>query len=190
MPNDLKKFREAGVDAFTGGFQVGAARTYKRQPQMWSNSQNEIKRILLTAFPRQATNPKQRERAGRWVRIIYLYYRLGYTSAQVAEELNMSKDNVRRMASNINRVRKGFKANNNKSRSERPAHRPKAVSHISGTTKPAKMAEDYAKDKGSHLHQAGESGVRIAGAGTSGEVLLPPASNVKEGNEDGRRRGS
>lgn len=146
MPNDLKTFREAGVDAFTGGFQVGAARTYKRMPQIWANSDLEIRKVLLTAFPRQATNPKQRERAGRWMRIIYMYYRLGYTSAQVAEELKMSNANVRRMASNINRVRNGMKASNNKPRSKQPHHRPKAVSHNAGTMYHGKIQEGHAKD--------------------------------------------
>lgn len=129
MPNDLKSFREAGVDAFTGGFQVRTARSYTRPPQIWANSDAEIKKLLLRAFPNQK-NATQRERAGRWARIIYMYHRLGYTSVQVAAELKMTKANVRRMVANINRVRNGKKASTNEDRSKRPSGRPKTVSHI------------------------------------------------------------
>lgn len=116
MPNDIKTFRAAGIDAFTGGFQVGAARTYKRKPQIWANSQKEIRKVLLTAFPKQATNPKERDRAGRWLRVIHLYYRLGYTYKQVAEEIGVKPRLVARMLYRINRVQKGLRSDSKKAR--------------------------------------------------------------------------
>ena|ERR1700722_4826824 len=124
MPNDLKKFREAGVDAFTGGFQVGAPRTYKRKPQTWANSNLEIKRILLTAFPQQATKPRQRERAGRWLRVIHLCLRLSYTYRQAAEDMGTTMNAVRMILRTVNRVRKGL-TQHGTPRSLNKAGRPK-----------------------------------------------------------------
>jgi hypothetical protein len=119
MPNDLKKFREAGVDAFTGGFQVGAARTTtdnRKTSHLWVNSKPEIKRILLTAFPNQATSVTQRKRAGRWLRVIHLYYRMGYTKVQIAEEMSTTLDTIKSILRNMNRARLGLKTNNGKPR--------------------------------------------------------------------------
>lgn len=127
MPNDLKTFREAGVDAFTGGFQVGAARTYKRMPQIWANSDLEIRKVLLTAFPRQATNPKQRAKAGRWLRVIHYYFRLGYTRVQIAEEMGNTVSAIHTLIRSINRVRKGKMAKNGKPRGLKPPGRPKKI---------------------------------------------------------------
>jgi len=108
MPNDLKKFREAGVDAFTGGFQVGSARTYKRKPQIWTNNDPEIREVLLTAFPKQATNAKQRAKAGRWLRVIHLYHRMGYTKTQIAADMGLTPEAVKSLLRAISRTRKGL----------------------------------------------------------------------------------
>lgn len=131
MPNDLKKFREAGVDAFTGGFQVRTARSYTRKPQIWANSSLEIQKVLLTAFPKQATSPTQRIRAGRWARAIHLYFRLGYTYSQVAVELSMKPRLVSRMLYRIKRVQQGKRSDSEKGRGGKRG-RPKIKGQTTG----------------------------------------------------------
>lgn len=138
MPNDLKKFREAGVDAFTGGFQVRAPRSYARKPQIWANSTLEIQKVLLTAFPTQATNPKQRTRAGRWLRVIHLYHRLGYTRAQVAADMTISSEQVKAIVRAITRTRKGLTWKGKK-RGLRKVGRPKSAPLNSRAMKVAQM---------------------------------------------------
>lgn len=70
----------------------------------------EIKRVLLTAFPKLHTNPSQRRKAGRWAQVINMYYLQGMTAEQVAEELHETRIVIKRLIISISRVSKGLSA--------------------------------------------------------------------------------
>lgn len=77
----------------------------------WVMDDGEVQRILLRSFPNLNTNPLQRQRASRWNRIIYLHYRLRYTYAQIAEEMELTEAQVRRLIHSISRASAGLRAN-------------------------------------------------------------------------------
>ena len=93
-----------------GGHQIVQARTYKRKAPAWTLNDKEVEKILLRAFPKLATNDRQRESAGRWITVIYLYFRLGYTRGQIAEELDTTTERVKGYIRSVYRVSKGLRA--------------------------------------------------------------------------------
>src|ERR1035437_7974553 len=94
-----------------GGHQIVSLRRRKRSVPEWARNTEKIKAILITSFPKLKTDFKQRSRAARWGRIIYLYYRLGWTNRQVAEEMEMKPSNLHNMTISIHRVANGMRAN-------------------------------------------------------------------------------
>jgi hypothetical protein len=75
----------------------------------------KVRQVLMSAFPRMNENSeagkRQREDAGRWAAVINLYFRLKYTSTQVADELYPShlkvdqRDNGRRYVAGACKIR-------------------------------------------------------------------------------------
>lgn len=107
-----------GSDSFmTGGHQIirprGAAgeraRPYAhRQRPAWTKSDEKIKALLLKSFPKLQTNVRQRKAAARWMRVIYLYHRTGFSKGQIAQELGESVGAVKMIIIRINRAAKGL----------------------------------------------------------------------------------
>ena len=95
----------------TGGFQTHTIKRPKKKVPDWVNSHAKIQELLLRTFPLMKTNLKQRERAGRWARIIYLYYRRQWTRGQIAAELNVPYANVKGILRSVKRVSGGKRAN-------------------------------------------------------------------------------
>jgi hypothetical protein len=93
-----------------GGHQIVQARTYKRKTPAWVYKDSEIQKVLLRAFPKLATDDRQRDSAGRWGLVIHLYFRLGYTRGQIAEELDTTTERVKGLIRSIYRVSKGRRA--------------------------------------------------------------------------------
>lgn len=75
---------------------AGATRHAERMRKIpvWANDNEKIKGYIQARFPAMDTDPDQRKMAARTVRLIYLYYIEGSTSAQVAEALGMTKPAV------------------------------------------------------------------------------------------------
>ena|SRR5665213_2091935 len=91
MQRDFKNLNAVldSRDGFTvNGHQVKWIRTHKKTIPAWAYDDVAIQKILLAAFPKLAINQKQRDQAGRWLRVIHLYFRLGYTARLVARDLN------------------------------------------------------------------------------------------------------
>ncbi len=98
-------------DAFvSGGHQVVQARSNKRLIPDWAMSDTRVREILLRSFPNLKTNVRQRNAAARWMWIIQLYYRLGYTYTQVAEEIGSNPEKVRCVLKSVRRVAIGRRA--------------------------------------------------------------------------------
>lgn len=62
---------------------------------VWALDDEKIKGYILFRFPNLKTDPEQRRRAARLVRIIHMYYRVGATGGAIAEELHMPESTVR-----------------------------------------------------------------------------------------------
>lgn len=114
--NTSKELRDLGLfsgsDLFMrGGHQIinrnlANARA-KRKAAPWATNDDEVQKILLRAFPKLARDEKQRKRAGRWLRIIHLFYRSGMSSGEVAAELKETPYRIRDTLRGIRHVAAG-----------------------------------------------------------------------------------
>lgn len=77
-------------------------REHERPIPAWTQNDAQVRQVLLSTFPGLATDPKQRASAGRWLRIIYLYFRVHQWAKTIAESLGIT---VRAVESVIRRAR-------------------------------------------------------------------------------------
>ena len=89
------------------GHQILVERKHKKKIPKWAQDDKQVQKIILRSFPKWRTDTRQSQRAGRWARIIQLYFRLGRTHGQIAEEMKISYDSVRSLIRAIKRVAKG-----------------------------------------------------------------------------------
>lgn len=102
----------AEFEARTNGFQITEDGVgCKKEIPKWVFLKEEVQKVLLTAFPKLHTEPRQRKKAGRWAQVIDMYYIQGMTAEEVAEEINQSRIIVKRLIISISRVSKGLAAN-------------------------------------------------------------------------------
>jgi hypothetical protein len=106
----------SGSDHFmSAGHQIiNSNRAYagpRRKKARWAYRDESVQQLLLRAFPKLATDKKHRERAGRWARVIQLYYRYGLSYGAVAAEMKTSTKYVRTLLRNIRRAAAGAPCN-------------------------------------------------------------------------------
>jgi len=114
MNKDFQQLRQLfdGADSFmNGGHTYGKVASRKRAVPLWARSDEAVRKLVLRSFPKLLTNPTQRRRAGRWLRIIYLFFRLQWTHGWIAAELRMTPRNVRDTIRSIKRAAAGLRAN-------------------------------------------------------------------------------
>lgn len=105
-PEDLEDFR-----GFLSGFQIKRFRTgYRRELPEWVRSKVGVQKVLLAAFPKLNESLSQRRRAGKWLRVITLFYLQNWSEAQVAAEINESVCRVRHHIAHIDNVANGLTA--------------------------------------------------------------------------------
>jgi hypothetical protein len=138
-----------GQDPFmTKGHQILIIRRIKRKPQPWAKDNKKVQQLLLRSFPKinidlttlEQNNKnkneaelsrlrtlivKQRAQAGRWARIIQLYFVIGMTYGQVAKELNLPPRKVEYYIQTLLRVSKNRRADGHGMLNARPRGRPK-----------------------------------------------------------------
>ena len=91
----------------SGGHQIiktaGATRHAERMQKvpLWALDDAKLADYVNYRFPNVKTDKRQRKRALKLVRMIYLYYRVGMTSGAVAEELKMKPEAVRKATSRL-----------------------------------------------------------------------------------------
>ncbi len=138
MPNkDYSKIRRYmdGDDPFvTGGHQIiktAGATLHTQRVQCipaWTRNDDEVRKLLQTAFPKlnedSRVGRRQREWAARWLRVIHLYCRVGWTRAKVADELGVKPHIIRLTYQRICRVYKGLRSDG-KPRVQSGSGRPK-----------------------------------------------------------------
>src|SRR5260370_24383330 len=100
-----------GSEGIMTGFQIGAARTYMRKAPAWVMDNVKIQRILLRAFPKLRTDPRQRHQAARWAQVVVLYFHLGYTAKQIGEEMDVPRSTVVGIIRRIRLVAKAWQSN-------------------------------------------------------------------------------
>ena len=106
-----RKIRDAfDAGAFSYDIRGGPRASHRtrlgRTPE-WTKHDAEIQNLLLRVFPKLQTDPNQRTQAGTWARIIQLYYRVGSTTAVIAEEMGISKQCVQSRLYRIRRSAEG-----------------------------------------------------------------------------------
>jgi hypothetical protein len=108
-----------------GGHQIVKARRQERKTPDWANNDGKIREFVTRAFPKLSTNTRQQEGARRWVRVVYLYFRMGYTYTQTAEEMNLTSGQIRGIIQSLKRAANGLWAKGTKRHGIRPSGRPK-----------------------------------------------------------------
>ena len=79
-----------GNDVFLQHHQTIKIRRPKKKIPSWVESNVEIQKLLLLCFPLMKTDPNHRARAGRWARVINLYYKRQWSRGQIAAELHQT----------------------------------------------------------------------------------------------------
>lgn len=103
--DDLGEFGAAS------GFQIKNIRRQERDTPEWARTNEGIQKILLVAFPRLREDSKQRAAAARWARVIQMYFQMGWTRFEIADELNIKPGTVLTLTRSIVRTSKGLRAN-------------------------------------------------------------------------------
>ncbi len=88
---DLLRQIVDGSESFMSHAGTMKVRTIDREVPEWTLSDARVREILLRSFPKLRKEEKQRSKAARWCRIIYLYYRMRLPRQIVAKELRISE---------------------------------------------------------------------------------------------------
>lgn len=115
---DMRKIFDVSPDFIRSSQIVTIRRPCRRSPH-WAFEDEKIKKLLLKAFPKLATDADHRKKAGRWARIIQLYFRTRMSYRETAEEIGESVGVVHNIINRITRV--------SKNRSTRGGRRKKKV---------------------------------------------------------------
>ena len=100
-----------GKDGFMTGHQILKVRRPKRKTPEWTRTQTGIQQILLKAFPKLKTDESQRQRAGRWARVIQLYFLSAKSYRETAEEMGEKTRTIEMLIRSIHRTVKGIPVN-------------------------------------------------------------------------------
>ena len=123
----VRRHFDAG-ESFMTGHQILVRRQHDREIPEWAKNDTRIQTILLRSFPKLAEKgSKDAVRAGRWARVIQLYFRLKRTHGQVAEEMGMSYGAVRSLIRGIKRVSEGKRYDGRGMLGEHPVGRPRKL---------------------------------------------------------------
>ena len=99
-----------GSDPFmTRGHQILKIRRPAKKTPLWAFNHKKIQTILLRSFPKMKTSPTQRARAGRWIRIIHLYFNQNWSRGQISAELRLSYPAVDSIIRAIKRAAAGLR---------------------------------------------------------------------------------
>ena len=125
---DMAKLRKRmdGDDSFMSAHQIKKIRTRERVIPLWTLNDKEVQRVVSISFPDWRKNRVSKARAGRWTRIIHLYYRMQLSNSQVAKEMGMTINATKMALKIIRRVASGRSANNTGLRGRRVGRPPKA----------------------------------------------------------------
>jgi DNA-binding NarL/FixJ family response regulator len=104
---ELTKLIDGKEQFMRSGHQILVERKHKREIPEWAWSDIKIRELLLQSFPKFRTDKRQAARAGRWARVIQLYFRMGKTHGQIAEEMSIDYNTVKMLIRAIKWSAKG-----------------------------------------------------------------------------------
>lgn len=119
-------------DSFMKGHDVRGkpSSTFTRRSHnlpLWIRDKKAIQELLLKVFPKLRTDPRQQERAGRWARVIQLFFRFPLPARMVAGEMGISEKMVYDIALRIKRAAAGLRTTGRPRTAGKPG-RPKSTS--------------------------------------------------------------
>jgi len=100
-----------GDQSFMNGHQIIRIRRPRRRVPQWVFDDNKIRAFLLRSFPKLSSDDKQRKRAGRWARVIQLYFRTRKSYRETAEEMGESLETTHNIIRRIQRASSGKPVN-------------------------------------------------------------------------------
>jgi len=125
MENNLSISRQLKKFGVGAGYQImKAKRPIKKVPD-WVNDDDKIREILIVSFPNMKKDSREKARAGRWLRIIYLYYRRQWGRGQIAHEMKLTYHVVNRIIFRIRACAEGLRTDGKK----RKLHKRVATRH-------------------------------------------------------------
>lgn len=126
--SELAGMMDSKEQFMRSGHQILVERKHKKKQPKWVRSNEQIQNIILRSFPQWRTNALQAQRAGRWVRVIQLYFRMGHTHGQIAEEMGLTYKQVNDLIDHIRRAGRGLRATWGAGKiGVKPVGRPKLV---------------------------------------------------------------
>ena len=81
----------------------------RRKNAAWAASDAEVQKLLQARFPKLKIDENQRKRAGRWVRVIHLYFRSEMSVGDVAKEIGMTRRNTDKLIRRIRMAQIGLR---------------------------------------------------------------------------------
>jgi group I intron endonuclease len=79
-------------------------RRIKETPE-WVNDDAVVRAVLTKAFPKLHSSPRHRAKAGRWLRVIQEYYRMGRTLTVISKELGLTVNALNQLTMRIRKTR-------------------------------------------------------------------------------------
>lgn len=116
---ELRKHIDSQDPFMTWGHQILKIRRPRKKAPVWAHSQDDIRLFLIRVFPQLETDSKQRERAGIWARVAYLYFNQQWSRGQIAQELNKTYNSINSIIRSIKRAAEGLRADTGKKAGKR-----------------------------------------------------------------------
>lgn len=107
--------------SFIKGHQIMKIRRRARRAPQWAYDDEKIKKLLVTSFPKLATDDVQRKRAGRWAQVIQLYFRMKRSQRETAEETGQSIRDIHDILVRIRRAASGKPVDGRKRKNKKHA---------------------------------------------------------------------
>lgn len=96
-----------GRDGFMSGHQILKVRRREKKTPEWVLNDDEVRKLLRKVFPKLDSDLTQRRRAGRWIRVIQLYFRSGKSRQETAEEMGEKNGTIHTLTRSILRAKAG-----------------------------------------------------------------------------------
>jgi len=93
-----------GKDGFITGHQPIKVRQPNRRLPPWAATNEGIQKVLLAAFPNLEKDLNQRWLAGRWIRVIQIYFRANKSCEETAFEMGSTPETIRVLIRKIKHV--------------------------------------------------------------------------------------
>jgi len=129
-----------------GHFQIHGTRGELRyghkyqSPPLWAVDDEQLQALLLRVFPKLESDKNQREHAGKWVHVIYLFYRTQLSTGHVAEKMKVSKQAARSILHRVRNAAAGLRTDGKPRAAKRGEKHCKPSWPYGGVTRASRIA--------------------------------------------------